>query len=327
MTSPLREPETPPDNAGGAVHLPVLSGPVLDYLDLRPGLVVVDGTVGAGGHARQIVERIQPGGRLIGLDRDPMMLAHAKPVLDWPGVALLQASYAELGQVLCQLGLTAADRVLVDLGLSSDQLADPGRGFSFDADGPLDMRFDTSSGQPAAQLVNRLPERELARIIYEYGEERHSRRIARRIVSERPLQTARELADVVRRAVPPVKGRWRIHPATRVFQALRIAVNDELGALRNLLERELPRSLRPGGRAVMISFHSLEDRLIKQAFRDRSRWESLTRKPVMADPVEQAQNPRSRSAKLRAAVWKLAESDAPGATPQDHAAACSRRGP
>jgi 16S rRNA (cytosine1402-N4)-methyltransferase len=310
VTSPLREPENRPENAGEARHLPVLPGPVVEHLDLRPGLIVVDGTVGAGGHARQIVELIHPGGRLIGLDRDPMMLAHAELVLDRPGVSLVHASYADLGQVLGDLGLIAADRVLVDLGLSSDQLADEARGFSFDADGPLDMRFDRAMGRPAADLVNRLPERELARIIYEYGEERHSRRIARRIVADRPLHTARELADVVRRAVPPVKGRWRIHPATRVFQALRIAVNDELDALRTLLDQELPQHLRPGGRAVMISFHSLEDRLIKQAFRDRSRWENLTRKPVTADDVEQAHNPRSRSAKLRAAVLKAPETEA-----------------
>ncbi len=295
---PGRESAQPP------VHVPVLLGPVLDNLDLQAGLVVVDGTVGAGGHARHILERIQPGGRLIGLDRDPMMLAHAWQALTQPDVQLVHASYAELGRALEGLGLAFVDRVLVDLGLSSDQLADAGRGFSFDADGPLDMRFDMSHGPTAADLINRSPEAELARILYEYGEERHSRRIARRIVAQRPIRTAAALADLVRRAVPPQRGRQRIHPATRVFQALRIAVNDELGALQTLLHDELPRVLRPGGRAVVISFHSLEDRLVKQAFRDRDRWENLTRKPVVADEAELRANPRSRSAKLRAAVIK-----------------------
>ena len=292
------------DTATGAVHVPVLLGPVLEYLDLHPGLVVVDGTVGAGGHARHILERIEPGGTLIGLDRDPMMLEHARTILNRPNVSLVHASYADLGQALAGPGIAAVDRVLVDLGLSSDQLADAGRGFSFDVDGPLDMRFDPSLGQTAAELVNRLPEAELARILFEFGEERHSRRIARRIVSQRPIRSAVALADLVRRAVRPPRGRQRIHPATRVFQALRIAVNDELGALQTLLLDELPRRLRLGGRAVVISFHSLEDRLVKQAFRDRDQWENLTRKPVVAEAAEVCANPRSRSAKLRAAVSK-----------------------
>jgi 16S rRNA (cytosine1402-N4)-methyltransferase len=233
-----------------------------------------------------------------------MMLAHARKVLTQPDVCLVHANYADLGQALAGRGLSFVDRVLIDLGLSSDQLADAGRGFSFDADGPLDMRVDTSHGPTAADLVNRCPEAELARILFEYGEERHSRRIARRIVAQRPIRTAAELAELVRRAAPPHRGRQRIHPATRVFQALRIAANDELGALRTLLHNELPRVLRPGGRAVVISFHSLEDRLVKQAFRDRDRWENLTRKPVIADEAELRANPRSRSAKLRAAVIK-----------------------
>jgi len=292
------------ESVQGPVHVPVLLGPVLDYLDLRPGLVVVDGTVGAGGHAQHILERIQPGGRLIGLDRDPMMLAHARHALTQPDRYLLQASYAELARVLSGLGMTAIDRLLLDLGLSSDQLADASRGFSFDSNGPLDMRFDTSHGPTAADVINRLPEVELARILFEYGDERHSRRIARRIVAARPLRTAAALADLVRRAVPRPRGRQRIHPATRVFQALRIAVNDELDALRTLLHDQLPRVLRTGGRAVVISFHSLEDRIVKQAFRDRECWESLTRKPVVADEAEIRANPRSRSAKLRAAVSK-----------------------
>jgi 16S rRNA (cytosine1402-N4)-methyltransferase len=290
--------------APGAVHVPVLLGPVLEYLDLHPGLVVVDGTVGGGGHARHILERIEPDGTLIGLDRDPMMLAHAHTALTRPNVRLVHASYADLGEALTRLDVSAVDRVLVDLGLSSDQLADAGRGFSFDADSPLDMRFDISHGPTAADLVNRLPEAELARILFEYGEERHSRRIARRIVMQRPIRSSAALADLVRRSAPPPRGRQRIHPATRVFQALRIAVNNELGALGTLLHDELPRRLRAGGRAVVIAFHSLEDRLVKQAFRDRHQWENLTRKPVVADEAEVRANPRSRSAKLRAAVSK-----------------------
>jgi 16S rRNA (cytosine1402-N4)-methyltransferase len=292
------------DDLPGAVHIPVLLNEVTQYLDLKPGLVVVDGTVGAGGHAHEIHKHIQPGGRLIGLDRDPMMLAHASQVLPASDVDLVHASYAELSDVLSERGIATVDRVLVDLGLSSDQLADAARGFSFDSDAGLDMRFDASRGQSAEELLNEAPTEELARVFYEYGEERHSRRIARRIVERRPLRTAAQLSDAVCSALPKGRGWSRIHPATRVFQALRIAVNGELEHLRVLLDEQLPRCLAAGGRAVVISFHSLEDRLVKQAFRDRTRWENLTRKPAMAGEDEQQRNARSRSAKLRAAVWR-----------------------
>jgi 16S rRNA (cytosine1402-N4)-methyltransferase len=276
---------------------------VLQFLDLQPGQTVVDGTVGAAGHARIIQERIAPGGTLIGLDRDPLMLAHARVHLDENRCQLRPSSYADLRDVLDELGIGAVDRVLLDLGLSSDQLADDTRGFGFEAGGPLDMRFDASQGRPAADLVNRLKERDLADLIYKFGEERFSRRIARRIVAARPITTARQLAETVVRSVPRPGGRRpRIHPATRVFQALRIAVNDELGELERFLEHGLPACLAAGGRAVIITFHSLEDRLVKNAFRNKGVWETLTRKPVRATDEEQRANPRCRAAKLRAAV-------------------------
>ncbi|REJ84429.1 MAG: 16S rRNA (cytosine(1402)-N(4))-methyltransferase RsmH [Planctomycetota bacterium] len=295
-TTPDDSTTTPP------IHVPVLPREVTELLDLTPGLTVVDGTVGAGGHARLIQELIQPAGRLIGLDRDPMMLKHAERALRGSGSTLVHAGYTELPDVLARLQIPAVDRVLLDLGLSSDQLADSERGFSFDSEAALDMRYDTTEGVPAWDIVNRAAEKELARIFYEYGEERYSRRIARRIVNQRPVATAVELARIVRSAVPHPKGRQRIHPATRVFQALRIAANHELQQLETLLDEVLPRCLKPGGRAVFITFHSLEDRLVKQAFRDRNRWKNLTKKPLRASASEQRENPRSRSAKLRAAV-------------------------
>ncbi len=203
--------------------------------------------------------------------------------------------------MLDALGIDAVDAVLLDVGLSSDQLADHGRGFSFDADGPLDLRFDPTEGEPAWRIVNRMKPESLADIIYEFGEERHSRRIARRIAAVRekePIHSAREFARLVVSAIPRQHPPSRIHPATRTFQALRIAVNQELKSLRIALER-IPRRLVPGGRLAVISFHSLEDRLVKQAFRNPQVWDCLTRSPVEAGPAELAANPRSRSAKLR----------------------------
>ncbi|MFO1094972.1 MAG: 16S rRNA (cytosine(1402)-N(4))-methyltransferase RsmH [Planctomycetaceae bacterium] len=293
-------------SSSGAVHVPVLLTEVLHWLDPQPGQIIVDGTVGAGGHTAHILPRLAPGGRLIGLDRDPMMLSHAQSVLAATAESdgryeLVHASYAELRRVLSDRDIEAVDGVLVDLGLSSDQLAHADRGFGFESVG-LDMRFDTTQGQNAKDLLNGASANELADIFYHYGEERFARRIARRIVENRPIETAAQLAEIAKRAAAPGRGRQRIHPATRVFQALRIAVNDELGALESLLQRELPASLRPGGRAVVISFHSLEDRLVKHAFRD-GHWEVLTKKPVSASADEEHSNPRSRSAKLRAARW------------------------
>ncbi len=282
---------------------------VLHYLDPQPGQTIVDATVGVGGHARLLAERIVPDGRLIGLDQDPSMLALAERRLQGLPIVLRHRNFDELPDVLRELAVPAVDAVLADLGFASDQLADPQRGFSFQQDGPLDMRLDPTLGEPASALVRRLPERELADIFWRYGEERYSRRVARKIVEAReqgPIATTGQLADIVRSCVPRPRGhRHVIDPATRVFQALRIAVNDELGALERLL-RVLPECVRPGGHMVIISFHSLEDRLVKQAFRKSPEWfKELTRKPVQAAEEEIRRNSRSRSAKLRAAIrWE-----------------------
>ena len=290
----------------GPRHVPVLPAEVLEFLAPAPGQVLVDATLGGGGHSRLLAERIAPDGRLIALDRDPAMIALARPRLEGLPVTLVQASFDQLPQVLDNLQVAAVDGVLADLGICSDQLDDPARGFSFQQDAPLDMRMNPTIGEPASALLRRLGQRELADLIYEYGEERFSRRIARRVVESRqrqPLETTGQLAELVRRCVPRPAGKRRhagIDPATRVFQALRIAVNDELSALEGLL-RALPRCLKPGGRAVLISFHSLEDRRVKQAFRDAALWEVLTRKPVQGGDDEVQRNPRARSAKLRAA--------------------------
>ena len=295
-------PEPSPTPPTVAVHRAVLLNEVLDWLSPAEGAVVLDGTAGAGGHSRALAGRVGATGRVIALDRDPSMLALAAEATRGLPVTLLASPYADAGEVLADLGVGFVDGLLLDLGLSSDQLAWGHRGFSFAQDGPLDMRFDPGSGDPsAADLVNTLGERELADVIYQYGEERHSRRVARRIVEARkgdPITTTARLADVVRRAVP---GKWGpIDPATRTFQALRIAVNDELGQLESTLAA-LPDWLKPGGRAAVISFHSLEDRRVKHAFRDDPRLNVLTRKPVTATPEELQSNPRARSAKLRAA--------------------------
>src|SRR5262245_4123882 len=278
----------------GPRHVPVLPAEVLALLAPAPGQVFVDATLGAGGHARLLAERVVPDGRLIALDRDPAMIELARPRLQGLPVTIVAASFDQLRQVLDNLGIDRVDGVLADLGISSDQLDEAARGFSFQQDAPLDMRMNPTVGETAASLLRRLNERDLADLFYEYGEERFSRRIARRIVEVRqrqPVETTGQLADIVRRCVPRPTGRRRhtIDPATRVFQALRIAVNDELSALEGLLAI-LPRCLKPGGRAAVISFHSLEDRRVKQAFRDRSVWEVLTRKPVEASEEEQHRN-------------------------------------
>ncbi len=287
-----------------ARHRPVLVDPVVHWLAKRDreALVLVDGTVGAGGHARALAEQLGPSGRVIGLDRDPAMLALAQQATAGLPVTLFHAAYRQIGEVLDELKLTHVDGVLLDLGLSSDQLAWGDRGFSFAGDGPLDMRFDPDAGGPtAADLVAHESEFELARIFHEYGEERFSRRISRKIVENRrssPITTTCALADLVRRCVPRARHPGAIDPATRVFQALRIAVNDELAGLDFVLER-LPQILAPEGRGVVISFHSLEDRRVKWAFRNDPRLTVLTKKPVIATADEMAENPRARSAKLR----------------------------
>ncbi|MCO6456167.1 MAG: 16S rRNA (cytosine(1402)-N(4))-methyltransferase RsmH [Pirellulaceae bacterium] len=275
---------------------------VLQWLDPRPGQVLVDGTLGGAGHTRLLAERVVPGGLVLGLDRDPAALQAAAPRLAGLPVRLIHANFCDLPSVLAEQDLTTVDGMLLDLGLSSDQLADTSRGFSFDADGPLDLRFDVSQGEPAWRLVERLRQDDLADLIYEFGEERASRRIARRIVEarrERPIRTSAELARIVRKCFPPRRGQ-RIDPSTRTFQALRIAVNSELRSLEAILERA-PHYLSPGGRMVVISFHSLEDRRVKTAFRDDKRYEVLTKKPIRPTEPEIAANPRARSARLRAA--------------------------
>lgn len=284
-----------------SIHRPVLLDEVLHWLAPGPGSVVVDGTVGAGGHAAAIAQRVGANGRVIGLDRDPEMLALAEHATRGLPVRLVRSAYSGIREVLDDLSLDDVDGVLLDLGLASDQLSRPERGFSFSVDGPLDMRYDPDQRKTAATLVNTLRADELADLIFDYGEERHSRRIARRIVETRrtePFRTTAQLAALVRRTIPGKRG--AIDPATRVFQALRIAVNDELAHLDKVLGL-LGDVLKPGGRAVIISFHSLEDRRVKWAFRKDPTLQVLTPKPVTATAEEVEQNPRARSAKLRAA--------------------------
>jgi 16S rRNA (cytosine1402-N4)-methyltransferase len=289
--------------AASSIHTPVLSAEVMSLLDIRPGMRVVDGTLGGGGHTRLFAEAVGPDGLVIAIDRDPAAIDRGARELAGLPVRFAQANYRDLPEVLDAVSLDRVDRVLLDVGLSSDQLADSGRGFSFDSEGPLDLRFDPTEGEPAWRLVNRMRPETLADLIHEFGEERFSRRIARRIATARekePIRSAREFARIVTSAIPRQYPPPRIHPATRTFQALRIAVNEELKSLRIALER-IPTRLAPGGRLAVISFHSLEDRLAKEAFRNRQVWEPLTRGPIEAGETELARNPRSRSAKLRVA--------------------------
>ena len=286
-----------------SIHTSVMPAEVLGFLAVRPGMRVVDGTLGGGGHTRLLAEAVGPEGLVVAIDRDPEAIARGARELAGLPVRFAQANFCDLPEVLDAVGIERVDGVLLDVGLSSDQLADDARGFSFESEGPLDLRFDPTEGEPAWRLVNRLQPGTLADLIFEFGEERHSRRIARRIAEMRakqPIRSAREFAALVRSAVPRQKPPPRIHPATRTFQALRIAVNEELKSLRVALER-IPTRLAAGGRLVVISFHSLEDRLVKQAFRSPQTWECLTRSPVEASADEVLRNPRSRSAKLRAA--------------------------
>ncbi|MFM8986173.1 MAG: 16S rRNA (cytosine(1402)-N(4))-methyltransferase RsmH [Planctomycetia bacterium] len=289
--------------SSASIHTSVLPAEVMSFLDVQPGMRVVDGTLGGGGHTRLLADAVGPDGLVIAIDRDPAAIDRGAREFTGRPVRFAQANFCDLPEVLDAVSLDTVDRVLLDVGLSSDQLADDSRGFSFDSEGPLDLRFDPTEGEPAWRLVNRMRPESLADIIHEFGEERFSRRIARRIAAVRekePIRSARDLARVVRSAVPRQTPPPRIHPATRTFQALRIAVNQELKSLRIALER-IPTRLAPGGRLAVISFHSLEDRLVKEAFRNRQVWECLTRSPVEATAEEVERNPRSRSAKLRAA--------------------------
>ncbi len=316
----------PDDSAPGAettVHVTVLPHETLDLLAPRPSAHFLDGTLGGGGHAALLLERTAPDGRVLGIDADPAALDRARQRLPEAvasgRLVLAQGNFAALAELARAADFAPVDGILLDLGLSSDQLADRGRGFSFAADAPLDMRFDPTRGQSAAELVNTLDEADLADLIYRYGEERRSRAIARRIVAQRsraPIERSGELARLVESVIHGRPG--GIHPATRTFQALRIAVNDELGSLEAALPAALD-TLRPGGRIVVISFHSLEDRIVKHFFQAEERGcvcppelptcvcgrsprlRILTRHPVTAGEAELAANPRARSAKLRAA--------------------------
>ena len=284
------------------VHIPVMLREVLEALDPQPGQKFLDGTLGGGGHTKAMAERVAPDGVVVSLDRDPRAIDYVAEVLKGNPILLVESNFSEMRDVLDQLSIDFVDGVLLDLGLSSDQLADGSRGFSFNSEGPLDLRFNQEEGKPASHLVNTMKEANLADLIYEYGEEKYSRRIARRIVEVRrdhPIQTACELAEIVRKCVP-FSRRETIDRATRTFQALRIAVNREMESLDKAL-REIPRCVRPGGKVAIISFHSLEDRRVKSAFLENPRYGNLTKKPILVDMEELQRNPRARSAKLRVA--------------------------
>jgi len=296
-------------------HVPVLLQEAIEYLNVRRGGTYIDATVGLGGHSYEIAKRLGAPGHLIGLDKDPAALREAGFRLsasgneDWPRVTLLNRSFAEIGALANDQRPTTddgfADGILADIGVSSMQLSDAARGFSFQAEGPLDMRMDPGSERTAEQVVNHLGERELADVIYEFGEERRSRRIARAICRSRPIRSTTHLAEIISAAARPMnQAERRIHPATKTFQALRIFVNRELDDLKALLQAA-PRILKPGGRVVVISFHSLEDRIVKDAFKEEGildkHFRVLTKKPVTASEEESIRNPRARSAKLRAA--------------------------
>ena len=305
----------------GFSHEPVLYKEAIDFLAVRRGGTYIDATLGLGGHASAIAARLGAEGRLIGFDKDTAALEMARRRLaapegreqDWPEITLHHASFAEIAE---RVAAGSADGVLADLGVSSMQLEDAGRGFSFQAEGPLDMRMNPLSELTADQVVNQFDESDLADLIYEFGEERRSRRIARAIVRARPIKSTAHLAQVVSAAARPMnqpRGKG-IHPATLTFQAIRIYVNRELEDLRALLG-SAPRVIKPGGRLVVISFHSLEDRMVKDAVREGARsgvWQMLTRKPVIASEEEIAKNPRARSAKLRAAERGETRGGAPG---------------
>jgi 16S rRNA (cytosine1402-N4)-methyltransferase len=295
-------------------HQTVLTKEAVALLAAAPGKVILDGTLGGGGHALALLEA---GARVVGIDQDPAALDAARGRLQGRDVVIAHGNFRDARAVLDSLGVGEVDGALVDLGVSSPQLDDPSRGFSFREGGPLDMRMDPTRGEPLSERLEEWDEKALARILDSLGEERFARRIARAIVQARPLRNTKELADVVAGAIPRKAWPAKIHPATRTFQALRIAVNDELGALSEWLV-QLPRIVARGGRAAAISFHSLEDRLVKQGFAKlatgcicppdlpvcacgrTASWKVLTRKPVEASSDEVAENPRARSARLRA---------------------------
>lgn len=284
------------------VHISVMPDETIESLAIKAGSTILDGTLGGGGHTSLAAKLVGSDGLVIGLDRDADAITRCENSLKGLPVVLAQSNFADAPEILQQLNITEVDAILLDLGLSSDQLEDRERGFSFNSDGPLDLRFDKHSGEPAYRLVQRLKQEHLANLIYEFGEERLSRKIARRLIAMRnrtKLVSAKDIAGVIYGCYPNPR-KQKIHPATRTFQALRIAVNQELKSLEIALRR-LPESLRVGGIFSIISFHSLEDRRVKQAFRDDTRLEVLTKKPLTASDAELNRNPRSRSAKLRVA--------------------------
>ena len=304
-------------------HKPVLLHECLDALAIRPDGVYVDGTLGRAGHSLEIVRRLTAGGRLIGIDRDQTAIDAARerlaPYLD--RVTLVHSNFDRIGDILADLHIPGVDGMLFDLGVSSPQLDDAARGFSYMHDAPLDMRMDRTAPLTARDVVNDWPYEELRRILYDFGEERCAPAIARRIVQTReqaPIETTLQLVDIIKSAMPPAALREKQHPAKRSFQAIRIAVNDELGAVRQGMEAAIDH-LNPGGRLVVITFHSLEDRIVKNVFQDAAKGctcppsfpvcvcghkpkiKILTKKPIIATREEVEENPRSRSAKLRVA--------------------------
>jgi 16S rRNA (cytosine1402-N4)-methyltransferase len=313
MTAPTRDPVASTRHEASANHLPVMLDEAMAWLDPKPGGRYCDATLGAGGHTLAVLERSAPDGRVVGLDRDPDAIAAAGARLQTFGdrVTLVHARFSDARAVLERLGMIPVDGFLVDLGVSSPQLDRAERGFSFRNDGPLDMRMDPTSGETAAELLRRVDEAELTRIIREQGEERHAVRVARAIIEARragPVETTGKLAAIVARALP--RHEHGKNPATRTFQALRISVNDELGELERFLAVAAD-CLRPGGRLVVIAFHSLEDRIVKWRLRElagRGASRSgpallklLTKHVVVPGDAERARNPRARSARLRAA--------------------------
>lgn len=298
------------------VHEPVLVEEVLRLIHPEQGQVVVDATLGSGGHAVEILKRIGKQGRLIGIDQDPEAIERAKKNLrEFPRVDFVQENFSKLSAILKCLNIETIDAVIIDTGVSTEQLEEPGRGFSFLKEGPLDMRMDPTRPLRAWDLIHGLSQEELGRIFLTYGEERWARRIAGAICRERirgPIETTTKLAEVVKRAVPMRFHFGPRHPATRVFQALRIAVNEELAVLEEGLPQALA-ALRPGGRLAVIAFHSLEERIVKRMFREwaaRQQVRILTRKPLTPSPEEVQRNPRARSAKLRA-VEKMLQGEDP----------------
>jgi 16S rRNA (cytosine1402-N4)-methyltransferase len=292
-------------NEAAKIHCSVLPLETIEFLAPKSDGVYVDGTLGLGGHTEAILQNSGPHGRVIAFDWDEAAIAKSRVRLEPFGdrLTIVRRNFSEIAEGLDEVGVSKVDGILIDIGLSSLQLDQGGRGFSFQRDEPLDMRMDTRREVTAASILNRGTEQELADIFYYYGEEKQARRIASYAVKERlknPFETSTQFADLVARAVPRAFHPKRIHVATRVFQALRIAVNTELENLAAILETGVGR-LEPGARFCVISFHSLEDRMVKRKFRDNKKLKVLTKKPIMANPEEQERNRRSRSARLRVA--------------------------